>query len=435
MGRYPSLRILATVAALAPASGALAAELTRVVSSADVDKPFGLDFSVRYDRIQHSAKILQEGLSSAGYVQDLSELKYSRTANVITPRLAIGLYRDLELHVEVPYVLSDDAKWSYAANVDATNSIIDNIGIDANGTSCGGACPIFPVGGGGTTVYRGRALGDFKVGVAWGILSEKRDDTKPTWVVGLDVTLPTAAVYDPSTSLLHTDKNNPAPVGRKIWQYDAFTALSRQYGPVDPYVRIHASFPVRSGTTYSNCDHATVLAANAPPQPQMTAIAPANCQDPFWKTRSLAQPPTIYGMKFGTELVAYESKADAQRVAFDLRVGADWTSSSRWYNELTDATGKLMSSERYVTLDALFGFYLRTSSLLHLQAVATVSHDRDHYLSGESLGPGSGNYDPAVIGTSRQNPNFDFRYDLPGRRFRVSETTVFTLSAALTLNF
>jgi hypothetical protein len=423
MGRYPSLRILAAVATLAPASGALAAEVTRVVSSADVDKPFGLDFTVRYDRIQHTAKILQEGLGTAGYVQDLTELKYSRTANVVVPRLAIGLYRDLELHVEVPYVVSDDVRWTDASG---GSSSIENNTIDANGAPCATLpCPIFPVGG-GTTVFHGRALGDFKVGLAWGVFSEKRDDTKPTWVVGLDVTLPTAAVYDPSTSLpLHSDKNNPAPLGRKIWQYDVFTALSRQYGPVDPYVKFHASFPVLSGTTYSNCNSPILL----------TTQGAANCQDPFWKGRSLAQPPTIYGMKFGTELVAYESKPDAQRVAFDLRVGADWTSASRWYNELTDATGKLMWSERYVTLDALFGFYLRTSSLLLLQAVATVSHDRDHYLSGESLGPGSGNYDPTVVGTSQQNPNFDFRYDLPGRRFRVSETTVYTLSAALTLNF
>ncbi len=431
MGRFPSLRSLAAVAVLVPAGGALAAEITHVVSSGDVDKPFGLDFTIRYDRIQHTAKITQEGLGTGGYVQDLPELNWSRTANVLVPRVAIGLYHDLELHVEAPYVLSDDVKWTDASG---GNSSIENSTIDANGTPCTGPCPIFPVGG-GTTAYHGQALGDFKVGLAWGIFSEKRDDTKPTWVVGLDVTLPTATLYDPSTAPLHYDKGNPAPLGRRIWEYDAWTALSKQYGAVDPYVKIHAKFPVRSGTTYSNCDHASVLAANAPPQPQMTSIAPANCLDSYWKTHALAQPPTVYGMTFGTELVAYESKPDAQRVSFDLRVGADWISASRWYNELTDATGKLMWSERYVKLDALFGFYLRTSSLLLLQAMAAFSHDRDHYISGESLGQGTGNYDPTVIGTAQQSPNFDFRYDAPGRRFRVNETTVFTLSAALTLNF
>ncbi|MGZ6141332.1 MAG: hypothetical protein ACXWLA_11685, partial [Myxococcaceae bacterium] len=165
MGRYPSLRILAAVATLAPASGALAAEVTRVVSSADVDKPFGLDFTVRYDRIQHTAKILQEGLGTAGHVQDLTELKYSRTANVVVPRIAIGLYRDLELHVEAPYVVSDDVRWSYADGVTDANSSIYSPGVDsgsglpgvdANGTPCAGPCPLFPVGG-GTTVFHGRA--------------------------------------------------------------------------------------------------------------------------------------------------------------------------------------------------------------------------------------------------------------------------------------
>ena len=279
MGRFPSLRSLAAVAVLVPAGGALAAEITHVVSSGDVDKPFGLDFTVRYDRIQHTAKITQEGLGTGGYVQDLPELNWSRTANVLVPRVAIGLYQDLELHVEAPYVLSDDVKWTDASGAE----LVDRATAPSTRTArpAPAPCPIFPVGRGHHRLPR-RRLGDLKVGLAWGIFSEKRDDTKPTWVVGLDVTLPTATLYDPVRGAAALrPPGNPAPAGapEDLEVRRLQTALSKQYGAVDPYVKIHVTLPRRSGTTYSNCDHASVLAANAPPQPQMTSIAPANCLD------------------------------------------------------------------------------------------------------------------------------------------------------------
>jgi hypothetical protein len=422
MTRTRSLHTLAALALLTLAPAARAAEVTRVASSADPDDPFDIDITLTYRHAVDRGKITREALDPAtSQTIDATELRYTRTADVPTARVAVGLYHDLELHVDLPWVLGEDRGWRYAAGVADANSTIFNETVDASGNPCAGSCPVFQV---GQTAYHGKAFADMLVGVAWGVLSERRDDTKPTWVVGLDVTLPSASRYDPSTAPRSYDKANPAAVGGKIWRYDIWTALSRQFGPVDPYLRLHASFPARSGTTYSNCDSAAALAANLPPQPQMAATAPADCA--VWGDAAGAKPPRVMGLEFGTELVAYDNRKEEQRVAFDLRVGAEWTSASRWYNELSDATGKLMHTDAFSTLHALAGAYLRASTNVQLRLHAAFAWRSDHFISGEPL---------ARPGTPAANPNYDWRYDTVGRRFRISESTVLDLGASALFSF
>lgn len=425
MTRTRSLHTLAALASLALAPVAQAAEVTRVLSAAEPDDPFDLDITLSYRHSTSRGKITREVLDpGSGQVVDAAELSYTRTSDVPIARLAIGLYHDLELHAELPWVLGDNRAFKYASGVSAANSTIVNEAYDASGNPCPGlpgSCPIFPV---GQTAYHGKTFADLLVGVAWGILSEQRDDTKPTWVIGLDVTVPTATRYDPSTAPLAYDKSNPAAVGERIWRYDAWTALSRQFGAVDPYVRLHASFPARSGTTYSNCDTPAGLAGphTAPPLDPLNAAE--RCA--AWGASAGAKPPRVLGLAFGTELVAHENRREDQRVAFDLRVGAEWTSESRWFNELTDATGKLMHSDSFATLHGLAGAYLRANGSVQLRLYADFRWQSDHYVSGEPLGR---------QGTTAQNPNYDWRYDTVGRRFRISESTVFDLGASFMFSF
>ncbi len=425
MSRIRSLHTLAAVALLAVAPAVEAAEVTRVLSAADEDHPFDVDVSLVYRHGAYRGQVKRETWDpGTGKPIDASELRYTRTVDMPSARLAFGLYHDLELHVELPYSLGDDRSWRYASGVSNASSSIFNEAYDASGALCPGgpgSCPIFPI---GQTSYHDKVFADMKVGVAYGILSQRRDDTKPTWVVGLEVTLPTGTKYDPSTAPSSYDKKTPAPLGERIWRYDVWTALSRQFGRVDPYVRLHASFPAQSGTTYSNCDRAAALAATTPPQPQMASGAPAGCA--AWGTAADAKPPQVLGMDFGTELVAYQNPREDQRVAFDLRVGADWTTASRWFNELTDATGKLMHTDGYATLRAQGGLYLRASRHVQLRLQTAFSWNTDHFISGEPL------YRQGAAGA---NPNYDWRYDPVGLRFRITESTLLDLGATAMFSF
>jgi hypothetical protein len=454
MGRFLLGAVTAAVT-LALADPAGAAEITRVASRGEPGNPFDLHVSLRWDRFQERAQITREKpvLDAAGnptgVIEDGDELRYTRTVNAVVPRVAVGITEDLEIHFEWPYVLGDDRAWRFGlvggaptGGVSGRESSIETNTLDANGQPCAGACPLFPVAP-STTIYQGGKAGDLQAGFAWGIFNDRKDSTKPYWLVGLDVTFPTAALYDPAdrpdAAFLspHAVPGNPGPFGEKVWKWDLYTVLSRRLGPIDPYVKAHATLMSKSSSTYSNCDHAETLAAL--PVPQMTAVGAANCRDSSWSGDAGAELPWIAGLTAGTELVPWENEVEQQRIALDLRLFADYTSSHRFYNELTDATGKLHQTEDYLTVGGFLGFYLRASRYVSLHATASLATRTSHLLTGESLGRDDAwpAIDPSgvTVDPSLQNPNFDWRYDVPGRRFRASEIALFQLSFGGVLQF
>lgn len=430
MSRLACLRAFLAASLLALALPAAAAEATRVASSGDEDNPFDLDFSIRADYVQDRALITREYTrdypsgTPLSAVQERPELRYLRRTFAIMPRMAVGIWKDLEAHIEVPIVLSSNTKWHYAQyhGVNAgPGSATFNNGIDANGVACTSApCPVFP---GEGTVFHGAGLGDLKLGLAWGILSDARDDTKPFWLVGVDFIFPTSKMYDPGigrTGALNVSPNadaaNPGPFGENVFKIDLVTALSKRMGPADPYVKFHVTSYRPSAQTYSDCMHAAQL--NTLPVAQVSDALVAECQaNPTSRTLG-ARPPYVVGAAFGAEVVTGENKAEGTRVAIDLRLSADYTSTARWYNELTDMTGKLMKTEDYFSLKAFFGFYWRASKYMQLQATAHLGTETPHFLTGESYGP-----------------NFDARYDAAGTRYRITEVSDFGLALAGLLQF
>lgn len=425
-----------------------AAEIT-TVASADPDHLFNLHISMRWDRTQERGKITREQADPNanppfGEVFPVDELRYTRVTNAFVSRIAVGLYRDLELHTEIPYILSDDDTWRFALvnglPVEPTSTIEHNT-IDAMNRTCTTSpCPLFPVGS-STTVFHGGSLGDVLVGLAWGIFNDKRDDTKPFWLVGADVTLPTATLYDPAVdrganwSSPYASSSHTGPVGEKVWKWDLYTVLSRRLGPIDPYFRAHLTGMRRSNQTYSNCLHADDLAGRTPAE--MTIAGAANCKDPSWQDAAGAQLPWIAGLVFGTELVPYEDRAEDQKVTIDVRAYADYTSSQRFYNQLTDANGRLNKTDPYLVAGGLLGLYLRASRFVSLRADASLAFETSHFLTGESLGRTgvtSGDVSGATA-NANLNPNFDWRYDAPGRRFRITDDVIFAFSVAGVLQF
>ena len=429
--------------ALALAGRAAAAEITDIASRGP-NKPFDLRVSLTWDRFQERAGIWREVPTAAdatypaGGVKDGDEIRYTRTRNTIVPKVAIGVTEDLEVHVAWPYVLGDDRTWHYGDGAVQPTDIDTNT-INANGLRCtsDGAtpvtCQLVPVAR-QTRVDPGGRAGDLQAGIAWGIFDDKIDATKPFWLVGLDVTFPTAERYDPVAgrdlnSLQwispHSASGSPAPVGEKIWRWDLSTALSKRMGPMDPYVKAHVTFAKKTNSTYSNCDHAAELAGRTGGTgylAEMSSSAVERCAAEGW--RADAKLPWSAGLTFGTELVPYENAAQQQRIAIDFRAFGDYTSSQRFYNELTDANGKLNWTEEYLTMGGYFGVYMRASRFISLQGSASISRTTAHWITGETPG------DPTA-----PNANFDWRYDAPGRRFRINQVSNFTLSFAGVLTF
>jgi len=423
MSRFSCLRALAAASLLALALPAAAAEATRVASSGDEENPFDLDFSIRAEYVQDRALITREYAVdpvSGTYlstVEERPEFRYQRRTFAILPRLAVGIWKDLEAHVEVPIVLSSNTKWHYAQYhgvglSDATSGTGTN-DIDVNGDPClSTPCAIFP---GAGTVYHGSGFGDVKLGLAWGILSDARDDTKPFWLVGIDFVFPTAEMYQPGLDRTLSNNVSPyadaaksGPFGENTLKIDLVTALSKRMGAADPYMKFHITSYRPSAETYSNCDSPQLLGTDG-----QTACAAAA------RSKYGPKPPYVVGAAFGAEIVTGENKADGTRVALDFRLSADYTSTSRWYNELTDMTGKLLRSEDYFALKAFFGFYWRASKFMQLQATAHLGTETPHFITGE---------DPT-------DANYDARYDAAGRRYRLTEVSDFGLAITGLLQF
>ncbi len=466
MGRS-RLGVLAALA-LTLAGRAGAAEITSIATR-EPGRPFDLRISFRWDRFQERAQITREvpaapdpGTNPAGGGMG-DELRYERQLNAFVPRVAIGVTHDLEVHFEWPYVAGDDRTWRFGQGAGGQPaggvppySTIETNDVNANGLPCaydvtasipGVQCPLFPVAP-DTTVYHGGRAGDLKGGIAWGIFDDKEDPTKPFWLAGLDITFPTASRYDPAGdrnydpaspaniwSSPHSAPGSPAAVGEKVWKWDFQTALSRRLGPMDPYVKAHVQFMTKSSSTYSNCEHAAEMAGLG--NPQMNSQAPAN--GAAEGSRADAKLPWIAGITFGTELVPYENEAQQQRVALDFRLFGDYTSAARFYNELTDMSGKLHWTDPYLTMGGYLGVYLRASKFIVLQGSTSISTSTAHWLTGETLGNGR-TWPPLgangiTADPTQMNPNFDWRYDAPGRRFRISEVANFAMSFAFVLTF
>ncbi|MFO0581261.1 MAG: hypothetical protein U0229_03230 [Anaeromyxobacter sp.] len=434
-------------------SAARAAEVTRVATAGEKENPFDLALSVRWDRLSETATINRETAIAAssgspfGRLDTTPQFRYARTRNAIVPRVAFGIYEGLELHAEAPYVLADDRSYKDAkVNGTPASALPGSVAlnkVDAMNRACNttdGFCPIFPAG----EVFHGGKLGDVKAGFAWAILDDAKDDTTSSWVVGLDVTFPSAKKYDPAAGRGNGTWLSPytvpaevGPFGEKIWRYELSTALSRRYGAIDPYVRLHVTATRPSSSTYSNCDAAAV--ASAETIAQMTAASVANCTSSTWKDEAGARLPWLAGGVFGVELVPYDNPEKLQKVALDLSGSVEYTSDQRFFNPLTDVTGKLMWTQAHYTLGGRAALRMRASRFVTFLGAASYVRETDHFVSGESLGKAGvdavGNDVSGAGANPLLNPNFDWRYDAAGRRLRVTDSGVFTVTFAASLGF
>ena len=149
---------------------------------------------VGYEYDADSATITREhvgepGLDPASPLPVRRELTYRQSRQVVTPRVEVGVYRDLWLSLATPIVLAQSSELDVASGVDRTtlSTFIDGIlpvaGFDARNPV------VAPT---GNTVFQSvvrSGVPELRLGVGYAPMNQARDDTKPTWKVGLDLHL------------------------------------------------------------------------------------------------------------------------------------------------------------------------------------------------------------------------------------------------------
>ncbi|MFT3774564.1 MAG: hypothetical protein QM820_55105 [Minicystis sp.] len=307
-------------------------EVTNVIDAFDDGDPFDLNISLGFDYSNKSARILRDtviarpGLTTGGYTSHtLNVANYGETTARLSPRIDVGLYKDIALHVTLPIILSNTRRLS---QVD---------GKPTNGEATAGAPgeTLFSVPFSGPTRS---GLEHIAVGLDFDILNQARDRSKPTWLFGFEgrfsVGTPMHACNDKQAAgqvkcadpsdINRNGKSDGGNEGNDIKERSAgvtrgtiglelHTIMSKRMKYIEPYGGFSALFEFQqSSSDYGISD----------------------------VTQTLINHPPLRGtMMLGMMVMPWENREKFGRLTFDLRLAGTYNSEGRDYSELFDALG------------------------------------------------------------------------------------------------
>ena len=180
------------------ATPAFAAEATRVLTAVEPGQKLPeIRMGARWDYQRHRAKVRREFIRAVAPPEatDIRELDYRRDVHCLLLDLRVGIFRDLEIHVGAPIILSDRSGISFQDGVNGLSSIWDPVvGSRANNPGDRLAYPLTEV-----PQERTRAgFGDMVFGLAWSPCVDHKDEAYPTVTLRADITAPTGSRWDPA---------------------------------------------------------------------------------------------------------------------------------------------------------------------------------------------------------------------------------------------
>ena len=216
------------------------AEITDVADAADKDDPFDINLDIGFRSMLNRSKITHEWASLWAEPQynsrpDFNELRYSQQIYAMDYMVQIGLYHDVELYVNLPWIITNEQEISYVSGVTDLTSTLYRRNFDP-------------------AVYPGNAvadpdewkskrsgIGDMQVGIKWAVFNDERDDTKSVWIIGLDYTIPSGTLAQPK----EVAGGSEGSVGLGHHVLKPFLLFSRRLKVLDPYVGLHGNIPIQ----------------------------------------------------------------------------------------------------------------------------------------------------------------------------------------------
>ena len=292
------------------------AEITSVVDAFDNDDPFDLHLTIGFQQrfkhadIRRETNLFQPGLSTGGFVAATENVaSYNQSVSTLNFGADVGLYKDLALSLRLPLILADSRE------LDDLNGSSKNPQrlTDQNGDQLFSVPFKSPTRSG---------VDDFGVGLKYAIMNQQRDDTKPTWVVGVEGRFaigPRLHACNDNAAVKCPDPINPQlsrdpGVSRAMNALNVMTVFSRRFGYIEPYT----GFDFHADFAQDNSDFG---------------------QTNNLKGALLNTPPLVGGFVLGTEVIPYEQREKFQRLIIDVRARGEYHSPGREYSELFDALG------------------------------------------------------------------------------------------------
>ncbi len=462
--------MLASPVLMLAALPARAAEVTRVVSAMDGDNRFDFNLTASWLHEVNSSFVKRELASSSSPGSLIKDMKFAQTRDILNLRADVGVLWDVGLHVDLPLVLQDVSSLNFDQSegagctfpnnpsgdtptcVDQTNAtmIRDGIvpvtrnqttgeitswGLDAqhNGRQYM-PDPLNPAQS-PTNVFQGPARKGFQylgLGLTWAPFNQARDDTKPTWTLTFDALLD---VFKDR----RFDPGNPGgntAVGQGYHQFVWSTFVSKRFRWFEPYFGAWYMLPARTNGS------------------------------PFQKygpTQTSVNPQQMAGAMIGVEQIAWENPRGDQRVVIEARAHVEEHFFGRGRSEIweplagnsacnvntasdpsicrpnidldTNADGiidtpnpGITAIENYATIGGDFGLNVQVGRYIRFRSLFGLRSDMPHLLTADGAGvdlPPDAGVDPA--NPMEANPAYRQAIDLPGRRFRVEGSKIWTL--------
>lgn len=292
-------------------------EETSVVDAFEKDDIFDLSLSLGFSQTWKSANIRREtalnqpGLSTGRFVAQTENVAaYTQAVSTLNMGADIGLYHDLALIVRLPLILNDSRQMDDLSGSAANPQRLQ----DQNGDA------LFKL----PFKSPSRSGVDYiLVGLDWGIMNQKRDPTKPSWVVGVDgrfgIGTPLHACNDGLTPNKCPDpadptKNRDPGISRAMNGVGFHTVFSRRFGYVEPF----AGFKMLAEFPQANSDFG---------------------QTNDFQGALINHPPLVGTFMLGAEVIPWEHREQVQRLVGGLKVSGSYHSPGREYSELFDALG------------------------------------------------------------------------------------------------
>jgi hypothetical protein len=444
----------------------LGGEMTRVATALEDDKPVEGFLTVSYEYMAKRAAIKREWelKTTTNGVGTFKDLRYREDRHTIRLRGEIGFLWDLSFHIETPIVVSDQRSLGfdqgrgsncvYPQDVPASstempscvnelNSATLRDGIvpgsfgtlnSAHGFDAQNAGQMFQ--GGDPTVFRGvrrYGLESLNLGVDWALLTQRKDDTKPTWVLSAEFRLSLGVpmrfdrtAYDSSGRYLGSNS-----VTDGVHYVKLGTTVSKRWSLVEPYASYYWIYPM--------------------------AVRDAAGFKDYGGGQRGWRPQQHAGTQFGFELIPWENRKAYQKISIDLRGIIETHFQGRGYSEIWEmlagspalapqaqpsgANGESLMKpaaypgitdiENYFTYGGQLGLVVRAGRFLKFRGFFGVQGAQKHYITFADAGrdlDNSGKVEQqGAQAAAEVNPLHRPIIDLVGRRYLVDETTIYTV--------
>lgn len=284
------------------------------------------------DTIANNPRVqFNPGRCSEATIVDNKEMIYRHQRGELDLDFRFGLYKDLELRFNVPFVLFDRYGLKYANESDnpANHVTPENSYVDPTDEKIAeNAEQVF--GGSGSRSSKLNRLSRFKqhrffdlqgsfrdysrsgftdptVGLHWAPYNDQRDDTKATLALGMDYTMPVAPVR----------KADNDDVGEGLHKFAWSFRTSKKFDWIDPYFGLEYQLPLLSSQSPIH-ELKNTKGRNGGPNVGQT----------------VTNPPHRADVTIGTEFVPYEDEANGEKYVIDLRFNFGYTSEGRDYTPL-----------------------------------------------------------------------------------------------------